>query len=211
MRGLLGVLRDFRHLVSIVTKGSLSERDIDVLRDLAADGLVSVGVSVTTLDPAVSRVMEPRVPSPARRLQVIERLAGAGIPVSVAASPMVPTLTDHELEGILTAARDAGAQAANAIMLRLPRDVAPLFEEWAHRHFPDRAARIIGRVRALHGGALYEPTFGSRMTGQGIWADQMRARLKIARRRLGLARRLPELRCDLFAPPLEVGDQMSLF
>lgn len=211
MRGLLVVLRDFRHPVSIVTKGSLIERDIDILRDLAADGLVSVAVSVTTLDPKISRLMEPRVPSPVRRLKVIEQLAAAGIPVKVMAAPLIPALTDHELEGILSAARDAGAQSATAIMLRLPREVAPLFEEWAHLHFPDRAARILGRVRELHGGKLYEAKFGTRMTGQGIWAQQMRQRLDIARKRLGLDQRLPKLRCDLFKPPVQLGDQLSLF
>lgn len=211
MRGLLGVLRDFRHPVSIFTKGSLIERDIDILRDLAADGLVRVGVSVTTLDPKVSRIMEPRVPSPARRLKVIERLAQAGIPVGVAASPMVPALTDHELEGILQAAASAGASYAQAIMLRLPSEVAPLFEEWVQQHFPDRAARIMGRVRELHGGKTYEAKFGTRMTGQGIWADQMRQRLAIARKRHGLDAQRATLRCDLFAPPPRAGDQLSFF
>jgi len=211
MRGVLGVLRDFRHPVSIVTKGALIERDIDILRELAADGLVSVGISVTTLDLTISRLMEPRVPSPARRLQVIERLATAGIPVKVAASPMVPALTDHELEGILAAAKDAGAQAATAIMLRLPAEVAPLFEDWVQHHFPDRAKRVLNRVRELHGGQLYEAKFGTRMTGQGIWANQMRARMTIARDRLGLADRLTALRTDLFQPPFARGDQLALF
>ncbi|SLN10877.1 PA0069 family radical SAM protein [Pseudooctadecabacter jejudonensis] len=211
MRALLGVLRDFRHPVGIVTKGTLIERDIDILRDLASDGLVSVGLSVTTLDPAIARVMEPRVPSPARRLKVIERLAAAGVPVKVAASPMVPALTDHELEGILTAARDAGAQAASAIMLRLPSEVAPLFQDWAETHFPDRAKRILNRVRELHGGQLYEAKFGTRMTGQGIWANQMRLRLRVARERLGLSDRLPALRTDLFEAPFAKGDQLALF
>ena len=211
MRGLLKVLRDFRHPVSIVTKGTLIERDIDILSDMAADNLVRVGISVTTLDPKVSRLMEPRVPSPARRLQVIERLSGAGIPVNVSASPMVPALTDHELEGILEAAATAGARSATSIMLRLPAEVAPLFEEWVHVHFPDRAKRILGRIRELHGGALYESNFGTRMSGQGIWAQQMAARLKVARKRYGLSEDRAPLRCDLFAPPLAVGDQLSLF
>lgn len=211
MRGLLEVLRDFRHPVSIVTKGSLIERDIDILRDLAADGLVRVGVSVTTLDPKVSRLMEPRVPSPARRLQVIERLAQAGIPVGVAASPMIPALTDHELEGIVQASADAGATSATAIMLRLPAEVAPLFEEWARVHFPDRADRIMNRVRELHGGKVYEANFGTRMTGQGIWAQQMKQRLTIARSRYGLDRARVPLRRDLFAVPPRKGDQLSLF
>ncbi|WP_281982424.1 PA0069 family radical SAM protein [Thalassorhabdomicrobium marinisediminis] len=211
MRGLLRVLQDFRHPVSIVTKGTLIERDIDILAAMAADNLATVGISVTTLDPKVSRLMEPRVPSPERRLQVIERLAAAGIPVRVMASPLVPALTDHELEGILQAGRDAGARAATSLMLRLPAEVAPLFQEWLHVHFPDRAERVLNRVRELHGGKLYEADFGTRMTGQGVWAQQMQARLRIARKRLGLADTLPPLRCDLFRPPPRVGDQLSLF
>jgi len=172
---------------------------------------VRVGVSVTTLDPNVSRLMEPRVPSPLRRLKMIERLANAGVPVGVAASPMVPALTDHELESILQAASDAGATSATAIMLRLPSEVAPLFEEWARANFPDRADRMLGRVRELHGGKLYEAKFGTRMTGQGVWAQQMKQRLIIARRRLGLDRARVPLRRDLFKVPPRKGDQMSLF
>ena len=211
MRGLLEVLRDFRHPVSIVTKGALIERDIDILRDMAANGLARVGVSVTTLDPAISRLMEPRVPSPKRRLQMIERLAKAGIPVTVQASPLIPALTDHELEAILQAGADAGATSATAIMLRLPAEVAPLFEEWANLHFPDRARRILGRVRELHGGQLYEAAFGTRMTGQGVWAQQMKQRITIARARLGLDGVRMPLRRDLFKPPVRIGDQLSLF
>lgn len=211
MRDLLGVLRDFRHPVSIVTKGSLIERDIDLLRELAGDGLVRVGVSVTTLDPKISRLMEPRVPSPARRLKMIERLAAAGVPVTVSASPLIPALTDHELEGILAQAAEAGASSATSIMLRLPSEVAPLFEEWVNLHFPDRAKRILGRVRELHGGALYEAKFGTRMTGQGIWAQQMKQRMAIARARLGLDGVRMPLRRDLFKVPARKGDQLSLF
>ena len=211
MRGLLEVLRDFRHPVSIVTKGTLIERDIDILAEMAAEGLVRVGISVTTLDRHIARVMEPRVPPPARRLKVIERLAQAGVPVNVSASPMIPALTDHELEGILQAAAQAGATSATSIMLRLPSEVAGLFEEWVRQHFPDRAERVLNRVRELHGGKLYEPEFGTRMTGQGIWAQQMAQRLRIARKRFGLAEDRAPLRTDLFAPPLARGDQLSLF
>ncbi len=211
MRGCLLVLRDFRHPVGIVTKGSLIERDMDILAEMAADGLVHVGVSVTTLDPKISRAMEPRVPTPARRLKVIERLARAGVPVKVMASPMIPALTDHELESIFEAGRDAGAQSATSLMLRLPLEVAPLFEEWVHQYFPDRAARIMGRVRELHGGQIYEARFGTRMTGQGIWAEQMQARIRIARKRLGLKGEHTPLRCDLFRLPSRAGDQLSLF
>ncbi|MBU2993559.1 PA0069 family radical SAM protein [Octadecabacter sp. 1_MG-2023] len=211
MRGILEVLRDFHHPVSIVTKGSLIERDIDILKEMAGDGLARVGVSVTTLDPQISRAMEPRVPSPKRRLLMIERLAAAGIPVTVSAAPMVPALTDHELESILEAGKEAGATSATAIMLRLPLEVAPLFEEWAQVHFPDRANRIMNRVRELHGGKLYEADFGTRMTGQGIWAQQMKQRLTIARSRYGLDGVRMPLRRDLFSVPPRKGDQMSLF
>jgi DNA repair photolyase len=211
MRGLLVVLRHFRHPLGIVTKGTLIERDIDILRDMAADNLVRVGVSVTTLDPKVSRVMEPRVPSPKRRLQTVQRLAQAGIPVTISASPMTPALTDHELEAILKAGADAGATSATSIMLRLPSKVAPLFEEWLWVHFPDRAKRVLGRVRELHGGQLDEASFGKRMTGEGIWAQQMVARLRIALHRNGVDAKRAPLRCDLFERPLTVGDQLSLF
>ena len=201
MRALLQVLAAHHHPVSITTKGTLIERDIDILGPMAALGLVSVGISVTTLDDAVARAMEPRVPAPARRLRSIARLSEAGIPVRIMASPLIPALTDHEVESILAAGKAAGAQAASSIMLRLPREVAGLFRDWAEAHFPDRAARIMGRVRELHGGQDYDPAFGTRMTGQGEWARLMKARFTLACRRLGLAERLPPLRRDLFAVP----------
>ena len=211
MRDVLEVLAAFRHPVAIVTKGTLIARDIDVLAPMAADGLLRVGISVTTLDPATSRAMEPRVPAPAARLRVIRQLSEAGIPVRVMVSPVVPALTDHELEGILEAARDAGAVAASSIVLRLPREVAGLFEDWVEQHYPDRAARIMARVRELHGGKTYDAAFGTRMTGQGEWAALMRQRFRVAAKRLGLDRSLPPLRCDLFAPPPRAGDQLALF
>ena len=211
MRQVLGVLAECGHPVAIVTKGTLIERDIDLLAPMAARGLVRVGLSVTTLDAGVSRAMEPRVPAPARRLRTIARLSEAGIPVRVMVSPVVPALTDHELEAILAAAREAGAVAASSIVLRLPREVAGLFREWVEEAFPDRAARIMGRVRELHGGKEYDPAFGTRMTGQGEWAKVMRQRFDLACRRLGLAQRLPPLRTDLFRPPPAPGDQLDLF
>jgi DNA repair photolyase len=211
MRAVLSVLRDFRHPVTVTTKGALVERDIDILAEMAAEGLVAVGISVTTLDPALSRVMEPRVPAPARRLRAIERLAAAGIPVRVMASPMIPALTDHELEAILSAARDAGATSASMIALRLPLEVAPLFRDWLAEHFPDRAARVMNKVREMHGGRDYDPAFGSRMRGQGVHADLLQRRFALACKRLGLQRAAPPLRTDLFAPPPRPGDQLSLF
>ncbi|MEL6959670.1 MAG: PA0069 family radical SAM protein [Pseudomonadota bacterium] len=211
MRDVLEVLRTFNHPVQIVTKGTLIERDIDILADMAGKGLASVGVSVTTLDPRIARVMEPRVPSPKRRVETIRRLAAAGIPVRVMASPLIPALTDHELEAILEAGQAAGAVAATAIPLRLPREVAELFTEWVEVHFPDRARRILGRVREMHDGKIYDPAFGSRMTGSGIWAEQLQARLNISRKKLCLNEKMPDLRCDLFAVPFAEGDQLGLF
>lgn len=208
MRECLEVLRRFRHPVAIVTKGSLIERDIDILRDMAADGLVRVGVSVTTLDAKLSRLMEPRVPAPARRLQIIERLANAGIPVRVMASPMIPALTDPELEAILTAAQKAGATSASWIMLRLPREVSPLVQDWLARHFPDRAARIMARLREMHGGADYDARWGHRMRGEGPYAQIIARRFDVAARRLGLDLLQPHLRCDLFT---RNSPQLSLF
>ena len=209
MRAILEVLRDFNHPVAIITKGTLIERDIDILAPMAAKGLLRVGVSITTLDPKTSRAMEPRVPLPAARLRTIRRLTDAGIPVRAMVSPVVPALTDHELEAILKACHSAGAMAASSIVLRLPREVATLFRDWVAEVYPDRAARIMGRVRELHGGKDYDPEFGTRMSGQGEWAAMMKQRFRLATRKLGLDRSLPELRTDLFAKPPEVGDQLS--
>ena len=211
MRGILKVLAKFDHPVGIVTKGMMIERDIYILAPMAAKGLVRVGISITRLDNQTSRAMEPRVPLPARRLQTISRLADAGIPVRVMVSPVVPALTDHELESILTASHIAGAVAASCIVLRLPREVSGLFQDWLADAFPDRAARVMGRVRELHGGKDYDPEFGTRMRGQGKWADLIRQRVQLSTRKLGLARELPPLRTDLFQVPSQVGDQMSLF
>lgn len=152
MRACLEVLRAYRHPVAIVTKGALVERDMDILADMAADGLARVGISVTTLDAKLSRLMEPRVPAPKRRLATIRRLAQAGIPVRLMVSPVVPALTDPELESILDAGAEAGADAASWIMLRLPQEVSPLWQEWLAAHFPDRAGRIMARLREMHGG-----------------------------------------------------------
>lgn len=211
MRGCLQVLRAFRHPVAVVTKGTLIERDLDILSDMAVHGLVRVGISVTTLDAGVSRSMEPRAPAPRRRLETIRRVAGAGVPVRVMSSPVVPGLTDHEIEKILTAGREAGAQAASWIMLRLPLEVAPLFREWLQAHCPDRAARVMGLVRQMQGGRDYDPQWGRRMRGQGPYAQMIAHRFALAARRLGLDARQPALRCDLFDPPARPGDQLSLF
>ncbi|MWD27407.1 PA0069 family radical SAM protein [Aquicoccus sp. SCR17] len=211
MRGCLEVLRDFGHPVAIVTKGSLVERDIDILSDMAGRGLTRVGISLTTLDPRVARLMEPRVPAPARQLETIRRLSAAGIPVRVMTSPLVPGLTDHELEALLQAAAEAGADAASWIMLRLPREVSPLFREWLKEHFPDRAGRVMSRIREMHGGQDYDSRWYRRMRGEGPYAAMIANRFAVAARRLGLDRPTPPLRRDLFRPPLGTQEQPSLF
>ena len=211
MRQVLQVLAEFNHPTAIITKGAMITRDIDILAPMAAKGLLRVGISVTTLDPRTSRAMEPRVPHPKARLRAIRQLTEAGIPVRAMVSPVVPALTDHELEAILEACAEAGAVAASSIVLRLPREVAGLFRDWLEEAYPDRAARVMGRVRELHGGKDYDPAFGKRMTGQGEWAKMIRQRFRLATRRLGLDRSLPPLRTDLFAVPPRVGDQLKLF
>lgn len=207
MRALLEVLRDHAHPVGITTKGTMVERDIDILTEMGPD-LARVGLSVTTLDDGLARRLEPRVPVPSRRLRTIERLAKAGVQVRVMVSPVIPGLTDHEVETILRAAADAGAVAASMIPLRLPLEVAPLFEEWLRAHVPDRARKVLNRVREFHGGKLYDAGFGQRMRGRGVHADLLQSRFARACRETGLATRLPPLRTDLFMFP---GSQMALF
>lgn len=211
MRGILEVLSEFRHPVGIATKGTLIERDADILGEMGQAGLARVGISVTSLDPVICRKMEPRVPSPARRLKAIETLAKAGCPVRVMISPIIPGLTDHEIEKLLASAKDAGAVAASLITLRLPLEVSELFQEWLQEHFPDRAARVMARVRELHGGSDYAPDWGTRFSGQGIYAQLIQDRFKRAAKSLGLARHLTPLRTDLFQRPFASGAQLALF
>ena len=154
---------------------------------------------------------DPRLVQAQRRIEVIRKLSAAGIPVRVMVAPVVPGLTDHELEAILQAARDAGAVAASWIALRLPREVSPLFQDWLQQHAPDRAAKVMGRVRDMHGGRDYDPEWGRRMRGQGIWSDLLTRRFDLALDRLGLQKTLAPLRTDLFRPPARAGDQLSLF
>ena len=210
-RGCLEVLQAFRHPLTVTTKGTLVERDADILGAMGQAGLARVAISITTLDADLSRRMEPRVPAPARRLRAIETLARAGCPVVVSVAPIIPGLTDAETEAILAAARDAGASGATMILLRLPREVAGLFREWLAETLPDRAARVMARVRETHGGADYDPAWGQRMTGQGTYAGMLHQRFRLATRRLGLDARPQPLRTDLFAVPPAPGDQLSLF
>ncbi|MEL7258119.1 MAG: PA0069 family radical SAM protein [Pseudomonadota bacterium] len=211
MRACLQVLSDFNHPVAIVTKGSLIERDIDILSDMAARGLAKVGITVTTLNADISRKLEPRAPAPKRRLRIISRLAEAGIPVRIMTSPIIPGLTCHEIEPLLAAGAKAGATAATWVMLRLPLEVSPLFREWLAEHVPHRAKRVMGLVRAMHGGKDYAGDWGRRMRGQGAYAEVIAQRFKLASKRLGLDQEMSDLRCDLFAPPTAPGDQLSLF
>ena len=211
MRQLLEVLAAHSHPVAITTKGTLVERDIDILAPMAAQGLVRVGISITTLDRDLARKMEPRAPSPKRRLATIRRLSDAGIPVRVMVAPVVPGLTDGDLEPILQAAQAAGAQAASFILLRLPREVSPLWQDWLTTHYPGRAKKVMARLRELHGGRDYDPAFGKRMRGEGIWAELLARRFQLAVARLGLNGTMPPLRTDLFALPEKPGDQLRLF
>ena len=211
MREVVELLAGCDHPLAITTKGTLIERDLDLLAPMAAKGLLRVGVSVTTLDTGLSRRMEPRAALPARRLEVIRRLAAAGVPVRVMVSPVVPGLTDHELEGILAAAKEAGAVGASWIMLRLPLEVAGLWRDWLARAQPGRAAKVMARIREARAGKDYDADWGKRMRGEGLFADLIAARFRKAVTRLGLEEALPPLRCDLFRPPARAGDQMSLF
>ena len=210
-RGLLEVLRESRHPVCMVTKSALIERDIDLLAPMAGEGLARCAVSLTTLDARLGRVMEPRAAPPKRRLLTIRRLAEAGIPVTVLVAPVIPALTDHELESLLEAAREAGASSARMVMLRLPREVEGLFEAWLQEHFPDRAGHVMNRLRDLHRGRACDHRFGQRMTGSGIFAELVARRFRLAVERLGFGE-APPLCQDLFIPPpLETGSgQMSL-
>jgi DNA repair photolyase len=210
MRELIEVLARFHHPLAITTKGTLIERDLDLLAPMAARGLLRVGISITSLDPDMSRRLEPRAAAPSRRLSIIRRLSGLGIPVRVMIAPVIPGLTDHQLEQILSAAREAGAVAASWIALRLPVEVSPLFQEWLARNEPGRAAKVMRAVREMHGGKDYDPEWSTRLRGEGLWSDLMSQRFDKAVARLNLNAGIAPLRCDLFRPPLRSGDQMSL-
>ncbi len=210
-RGILEVLLRFRHPVTIVTKGHLVLRDLDLLRQLAADRLCHVMISLTTLDPELKRGLEPRAPSPQARLKAIEGLANSGVPVGVLVAPMIPALNDHELEGILQCAADAGAQTAAYTLLRLPHEVKDLFERWLRDHRPLRAAHVLSRIRAMRGGGLNDSRFGERFTGQGVEAVLLARRFELACRRLALG--LGETRAlntAAFRVPVSAGGQLRL-
>jgi DNA repair photolyase len=208
-RRCLEVLADFRNPVGIVTKNHLICRDRDVLGELAKFNAVVVFVSVTTLDPALAHVMEPRATAPQGRLEAIRELSAAGIPVGVMNAPIIPGLNDHEMPAVLQAAAAAGATFAGYTVLRLPHGLGPLFETWLEQHFPERKERVLGRIRELRGGKLNDARFGSRMRGEGVLAEAIRSLFHLGRTQAGLQRRGPELSTAAFRRP--GGTQLSLF
>ena len=210
-RSILEVLARTRHPVAIITKHALILRDLDLLTDMARDGLVSVAVSVTTLDSELKRVMEPRAASPQARLRTLTALSAAGIPTSVMAAPMIPALNDHELEAILEASAATGARWAGYVLLRLPYEIKDLFREWLAQHYPDRAAHVMSLIRDMRGGRDYDPRFGTRMRGTGPYAQLLSNRFRLACQRLKLNSepRTP-LETTLFRPPGSASSQLQL-
>jgi len=211
-RGILAVLARCRHPVSIVTKSALIVRDIDLLADLAKDRLTSVMLSITSLTDEIKRTLEPRTASPHARLRTIAQLARAGIPVGVLVAPVIPAITDHEMEDILAAARQAGASSAGYVLLRLPHELKGLFREWLEDHYPDRAAHVMSLIRQARGGKDYDGEFGVRMKGTGPYAELLRTRFELAARKLGL---IPsgdrhDLDTSLFRPPPADAAQLTL-
>ncbi|MDH4053649.1 MAG: PA0069 family radical SAM protein, partial [Rubrivivax sp.] len=210
-RSVIEVLSEAQHAFSIITKSSLIERDLDLIAPMAREGLAAAYVSITTLDGDLARRLEPRAASPQRRLRTIETLARAGVPVGVSVSPVIPFLNEPELERILQAAADAGARSAFSIVLRLPWEVNPLFQQWLQQHVPDKAARIMARLRDMRGGRDNDSRFGHRMKGQGVWAQLLRQRFEKACQRLGLNREKVALDLGRFRPPARQAGQASLF
>lgn len=192
-REILEVLSEFNHPCTITTKSSMVERDIDLLRPMAEKKLLQVNISITTLKPELVRLLEPRASTPQRRLQTITRLHRNGIPVNVMIAPVIPVLTDPELESILKAAAESGAQTAEYILIRLPLEVSELFDEWLHVHVPNQAKHVLNRIRDCRGGRLNDPRFGHRLQGEGVFADMIAQRFRITARRLGLDRALDPL------------------
>ena len=211
-RKMLALLLEYRNPVAIITKSALVLRDLDLLKAMAELKLVNVIISITTLDPHLARIMEPRAAAPHRRLEVIERLREASVPVQVNAAPMIPAINDMELEAILEASARAGAEAAAYIMVRLPYEVKDLFKDWLASHFPDRAEHVMSLIRQTRDGKEYQADFQQRMRGTGAYAQLMRSRFKVACSRLGLTgERLSNLETGFFRKPVRVGEQLSLF
>lgn len=211
MPGILRVLRDWNHPVTLITRGRTVLRDLDLWAELAAKDMTAIGISLTTLDAELARAMEPRAPAPETRLKMIRDLSRAGVPVRVMVAPVIPVLTEPEVEAILQAARDAGASTASMIPLRLPYEVAPLFRDWLERHRPGMAAHIMNRVQAMRGGKDNDPRYGHRFRGEGIEIKLTQQRFRLARKRLGYREGGAVLDCSRFGRPPKSGDQLSLF
>jgi DNA repair photolyase len=207
-RRCLKVLAEFRNPVSIITKNFLVTRDLDLLRELAAHQAVHVNLSINSLDRELARKLEPRASLPNQRLAAVEALSKAGVPVGVLVAPVIPALNDHEIPSVLAAAKAAGAQWAGTEVLRLPLTVAPVFEQWLQRNVPGKKDKVLGRIRAIRGGKLNDPRFGSRMRGEGVFADQISQMFHVARRKVGLPEDGPELSTASFRRP--EGSQLTL-
>ena len=210
-RGILEVLTAARHPFGLVTKSALVERDLDLVGEMAQLDLASVSISITSLDAKLSRILEPRAASPERRLRTVRTLAQAGVPVRVNLAPVIPFINEPEIEAIVDASAEAGAKNAHYTVVRLPWEVSPLFEEWLQAHFPDRAKRVMNRIRDMRGGKNYDAEFGSRMTGEGTWAALIEQRFRRASARHGFSDSWPALRTDLFVPPRAAAPQLDLF
>jgi DNA repair photolyase len=210
-RRLLEVLRAFNHPVSLITKSQLIQRDLDLLADMAARRLVSVAVSITTLDRTLARRMEPRAATPQRRLATLAALNAAGVPTTVMTAPLIPGLNDHEVDALLQAARDAGTRRAGYVLLRMPFEIKDLFRQWLAEHYPDRAKKVVNLIRSTRGGKDYDAEFFVRGKGRGAYAELIGQRFHAACRRLGMNREIHVLDPSRFAPPPARGDQLSLF
>lgn len=209
-RRILEVLSDVNHPVSLVTKSSLVERDLDILAPMAARNLVHVSVSITTLDPELARTLEPRAAVPQKRIETLRTLSSSGIPVGVLVAPVIPFLTEHELEPILSRAREAGARSAGYVLLRLPLELKDLFREWLAEHVPLSADHVMNRLKEFHGGKEYDSRFGIRMHGTGLFAELLNQRFRVAARRLGFTG-LPPLDTRRFIAPPRPGKTQPLF
>jgi DNA repair photolyase len=207
-RALVELLVETRHPFSITTKSDRVLRDLDLLKPAGELGIVSVAISVTSLDAKTARTLEPRAPAPHRRVAAIKALNDAGVPCHIAIAPVVPQITDHELEAIVEAGVNAGARGGFYLPVRLPHEVAPLFRAWLEEHYPDRASKVMATIQSLRGGRDNDPNFFTRMQGQGPWADLLRTRFEKAAKRYGLPASRFGLRRDLFQPP--EGNQLRL-
>lgn len=210
-RGMLELMLETRHPLTIVTKNGLVARDLDLLAALAEQNLVVVYMSITTLDADMARTLEPRAAAPWRRLEAVRSLTAAGVPVGVLVAPVIPFINDDAMEHILQESKAAGAHYASYTVIRLPWEVKTLFEDWLNAHFPDRAQRVLHRIEDLRNGRRNDPNFGSRMRGTGIWADLLRQRFAVATRKLGLNRHRLALDCGRFLAPAPAGGSAALF